>query len=124
MLGTIIALVGGLLLISNFGLIGFPITYYLFSWKTLLIVIGLSMLASKKHVIGGVFLTSLGIIFWLPVIFNYQFALGQIFLPALLVVFGVVLLLKASGLHNRRAHRVKYAQYEEVETSESNQDPK
>jgi len=124
-LGTIIALVGGLLLISNFGLIGFPVTYYLFSWKTLLIVIGISMMTFRKHLTGGIFLTGLGVIFWLPALFNYQFALNQVFLPALLVVIGVILLLKASGLYKPVARHNKYTHYEEVESTViTNQDSK
>lgn len=124
-LGTIIAVVGGLLLVNNFGLIEFPLTHYLFSWKTLLIIIGLSMMANRKHLTGGILLTSLGVIFWLPAIFNYQFALNQIFWPSILVVIGIVLLLKASGLHNRRAHHIEYAHCKEVEsTIITDRDPK
>lgn len=114
LVGAIIAIIGGLLLLNNFGLIGFPLTHYLISWKTLLIVIGLFMMASGKHLTGGIIVASLGVIFWLPSIFSHQIVLGQIFLPAMLVVLGVILLLKAGGLKNKDS----FTKYEEIESTE------
>ena len=118
-LGTVIVILGGLLLLNNFDILGAPIKEYIISWKTLLIVIGLAMMAKRKNLIGGIFVASLGIIFWLPEIFNHQFQLGHVFLPAMLVVVGIVLLVKSGILHTKRNHDEKFVQYEELDITES-----
>lgn len=118
-LGTIVVVIGGLLLLNNFDVLASPIQHYILSWKTLLIVIGLVMMATRRNLVGGIFVLGLGIIFWLPAIFDYQIQLGQVFLPAMLVVVGVVLLLKASGIcKSRKPHEV-FTQYEELDITES-----
>lgn len=94
--GIAILLVGTLFLMNNFNLLELPIKQYIFSWKTLLIVIGLVVIASRQNLIGGLFLMGLGITFWLPAMFGYQFSLGQVFLPSMLVFAGVALLLNAA----------------------------
>lgn len=118
-LGTLVVVIGALLLLNNFELINEPVKYYLLSWKTLLIGIGLVMIFSKRYLIGGIFISSLGIIFWLPAMFNYQFQLGHIFLPAMLVVAGIVLLIKAAGFRRKRNSEAEFDQYEELEMTES-----
>jgi len=118
-LGTIVVAVGALLLLNNFELINDPLKYYLLSWKTLLIGIGLLLIISRRHLIGGIFVSSIGVIFWLPEIFNHQFQLGHVFLPAMLVVVGVVLLIKSGTLHKKRNHDEKFVQYEELDITES-----
>lgn len=90
-----------LVLLDNFNLLGSAIEYYLLSWKTLLIVIGVALMLIPKHLAGGIVLTSLGVIFWLPALFNNQFQLGEVFLPALLIVIGTLLLLRA-GAHKKK----------------------
>lgn len=117
--GSIIVILGSLLLLNNFGLLDFQIRSYIFSWKTLLIVIGLFMLTSKKNLTGGVILISLGVIFWLPVLLGHQIVLGQVFLPAILMVIGILLLLKAGGLVSKKNRNEEFAEYEELEIKES-----
>lgn len=118
-LGTLVVVIGALLLLNNFELINEPVKYYLLSWKTLLIGVGLAMILSKRHLIGGIFISSLGVILWLPALFNYQFQLGHVFLPAMLVVVGIVLLIKATGLHKKQNVGPEFDQYEELEITES-----
>lgn len=120
--GIIVLIVGIALLINNFDFIQFPIKHYIFSWKTLLIGIGIVIIARKKNYISGAFLIGLGTIFWMPEIFNFQFSLQQIFWPALLIVFGVVLLLKTAIPFKRdyfRKQRKGVSEAEIVITSES-----
>jgi predicted membrane protein len=119
LIGTLVVVIGTLLLLNNFDLISEPIKYYLLSWKTLLVVIGIALIASRRNLIGGIFVSSLGIIFWLPEIFNHQFQLGHVFLPAMLVVVGIVLLIKAAGFQRKRNPELEFDQYEELETTDS-----
>lgn len=118
-LGVVILTIGALLLMDNFNVLDIPIRQYIFSWKTLLIVIGLALLAHQKNITGGIILVSLGTIFWLPTIFNHAIALNQIFLPAVLIVFGIVMLTKVRQMDRRKFHKVEEAEIIEMDAEES-----
>ena len=115
-MGALVIILGGLLLLDSFALFDLQIKDYIFSWKTLLIVVGILMITSRKRFIGGVLVGSIGVILWLPTIFNYQFELNQVFWPAILVAIGVALLAKSSVLHKRELHNEEYVPFEEVNT--------
>lgn len=112
--GIVVVVAGTLLLLNNFDLLTGPVKYYLLSWKTLLIALGVLLMVSKKHLTGGILLSGLGVVFWLPALFGHQFQLGQVFLPAMLVVLGFVLLLKAGGLPNNRKRLFGHKGHEEA----------
>lgn len=120
--GIILLVIGLALLFNNFDWIQFPVKHYIFSWKTLLIGIGIILIAAREKYVGGAFMIGLGLIFWSPEIFNYQFTLHQIFWPALLIVFGSVLLLKTIVPCDRdrfRRNRHKACEAEVVSFSET-----
>ncbi len=95
-IGIILMVVGGLLLFDTFDITNLPIRYYIFSWKTLLIAIGVIILATKEKATAGYVLIGLGIVFWLPSLVNYSISLGQVFLPAILIGVGVLIITKRS----------------------------
>ena len=105
--GILILIIGTVLLLNNFDWIQFPVRHYILSWKTLLIGIGIVIMATKENYTIGAFLIGLGVIFWMPEIFNHQFGLRQIFWPALLIVFGIALLLKPAVTCKRGHFRNK-----------------
>lgn len=118
-LGIVILIVGALLLLDNFNVLDIPVKQYIFSWKTLLIVIGLALLTRKKNTTGGIILISLGTIFWIPTIFDHQIVLNQIFLPAVLIVFGVIMLTKVKNMGQKKFHHVEEAEVIEMDAEES-----
>jgi hypothetical protein len=123
--GIIVLVLGLILLLNNFDWIQFPVKHYIFSWKTLLIGIGIILIAAREKYVGGAFMIGLGLIFWSPEIFNYQFTLKQIFWPAMMIVFGTVLLLKATVPCNRnhfRRNRHQFCKAESVSFSETKED--
>lgn len=103
-IGIILMLAGGLLLLDTFDITQLPIRHYIFSWKTLLIAIGVVILITKERATAGYVLIGLGVIFWLPSLVNDSVALHQIFWPAILIGIGVVIITRR-GQHARR-HRV------------------
>lgn len=103
-IGIILMLAGGLLLLDTFDITQLPIRHYIFSWKTLLIAIGVVILFTKERATAGYVLIGLGVIFWLPSLINYNIALHQIFWPAILIGIGVLIITRR-GQHTRR-HRV------------------
>ncbi len=100
--GIIILLIGAVLLLDNLDWIQVPVRHYLISWKTLLIGIGILLMATKENYTTGIFMIGLGLILWLPEIFDHQFTLREIFWPALLIVFGILLLVKAAIPHKNK----------------------
>ncbi len=97
----ILILIGGLVLASNFHLIPYNIKHYIFSWKMILIVIGIISLASRQSVVTGVILIGIGTFFMLPDIFVLDFNYHRLFWPVLLIIIGLVLLFRRNLYHGR-----------------------
>ncbi len=95
--GILLILAGGLLLLDTFNITQLPIRHYIFSWKTLLIGIGIVFLTTKEKVTTGYILIGLGIIFWLPSLLNYSITLSQIILPAILIGIGILVITRRTG---------------------------
>ncbi len=96
--GLLLILAGGLLLLDSLGMIAFDLRHYLISWKTLLIFIGLITLSNRENRATGMILIGLGVMFWLPELFDYRIRFSTIFWPGLLIGIGLVIL-------TRRGHR-------------------
>jgi len=92
--GIIVLTIGVLFLLKNFDILGPNLRYYIFSWKTLLIGIGVLNLLLSNNRVGGIILIALGTFFWLPDIFDLSLRAGQLFWPVILIIIGISLLLK------------------------------
>ncbi len=90
--GLLLILAGGLLLLDTLGFISFDLRHYLISWKTLLIFIGLITLSSHESRTTGYILIGLGVIFWIPELFDYRIRLSTILWPAILIGIGLVII--------------------------------
>jgi predicted membrane protein len=94
--GLLLIIAGGLLLLDRMDLIPFNLSHYILSWKTLLIGIGLIILASRENRTTGWIFVGLGVIFWMPELFQYQIRLSTIFWPALLIGIGLIIISRRS----------------------------
>jgi predicted membrane protein len=106
-IGIILMLAGSLLLLETFDITSYPIRNYIFNWKTLLIGIGVVIIATKDRATSGYVLIGLGIIFWLPSFINYSISLSQVFLPALLIAIGVIIITKRGEKMKRNTYHTK-----------------
>lgn len=106
-IGIILMLLGALLMLDTFDITHAPIKYYLFSWKTLLILIGIVILATKERATAGYVLIGLGVIFWLPSLVNYSVSLGQVFWPAILIGIGIILITRRNRISKNRGYKNK-----------------
>ncbi|MCK5776999.1 MAG: hypothetical protein KAH25_12510 [Bacteroidales bacterium] len=95
--GIVVLTIGLVFLLKNFGILSPDVTYYLFSWKTLLIGVGILNIAFSENRVGGIILISLGTFFWLPDIFDLSVRAGQLFWPVVLIIIGIVLLTKKNS---------------------------
>ncbi len=81
--GLALVVLGGLFLLDNFYVIDFHLPYWIFKWQTILIIIGLLLLANSERNTAGYVLITIGLIGWFPE-----------FWPLLLVGIGAYLLYK------------------------------
>ncbi len=108
-IGTLLLILGAILLAQNFRLIDFAITEYIFRWQSVLIFIGIFAIAGRPQRKFGYILTMIGIVFWMPVLFNIEAHL--IIWPALLIGFGILTLFRNKFEHgcNKHHHRMEHA---------------
>jgi len=97
--GVILLSIGLFFLLKNFNVLSPEVTYYLFSWKTLLIGIGIVNIALARNHVAGIILIAIGTFFWLPDWFDLSIRAGQLFWPVVIIIIGLVLLLKKPGSH-------------------------
>lgn len=103
-IGLLLVLVGVYLLLNNFDLIPFTLPHYVFSWQTLLILIGLVIVGTREHKGGGITLIIIGVIFLLPEIFYVSFDDILMFWPLVFVIIGISILLR----RNREKKKIDY----------------
>jgi len=102
-IGIILFILGAILFAQNLGLINIAITGYIFKWQSILIFIGIFAIAGRPKRKLGYILTMIGIVFWLPVLFNIEAHL--IIWPALLIGIGVFTLFRSRFEHGCSSHR-------------------
>lgn len=100
---------GGILFLETFDIVDINLKYYIFSWKTLLIGIGLVIAVSSNNKIPGYILMGVGLVFWLPSIFDYNIRLYQVFWPIILIAVGLIIITRRNKhdafMRGHSAHR-------------------
>jgi predicted membrane protein len=95
--GFVVLLVGFLFLLKNFNILSPELNYYIFSWKTLLIGIGVLNLVFTRNNVAGIILIAIGTFFWLPDWFDLSFRIAQVFWPIVIILVGLAILFKGTG---------------------------
>lgn len=90
--GALLIFAGALLFLETFNLVDISLGHYIFSWKTLLIGIGVILLANHERRTTGYILIGLGVAFWLPSFVDYNVKFSQVFFPLILIAVGLVIL--------------------------------
>ena len=96
--GALLIIIGALLMLGNFDFIDVNISHYIFSWKSLLILLGLVFLGTKTNKTPGYILIGIGVFFWLPGFFDYNIRLHDVFWPLLLIGLGFLLINRQRSL--------------------------
>ena len=91
-IGGILIFVGAVLMLSNLDFFDVSMGPYLFSWKSILIYIGLIMLASRPNKKAAYILISVGVFFWLPDIFGYSVRFKDVLWPLIFIGLGLLLI--------------------------------
>jgi len=90
-LGVVLILSGALWLCYNYGLLLTRFFDILFSWQSLVTIIGIWLLVTKKWIAGGI-TTAVGLLFLTAEVFCFYISFTKVVMPVLLIVFGILLL--------------------------------
>lgn len=97
---VLLIVAGAILFLETFDIVDINLKYYIFSWKTLLIGIGLVIVVSSNNKMPGYILMGIGLIFWLPSIFDYNIRLYQVFWPVILIAVGLIIITRRNKHDN------------------------
>ena len=103
---------GVLVLLAGFFLLGFNLEFLplawkpiVFSWQMLLIAIGIVSLFGKDSYIPGIILLLVGGIFIIPKFGVLPFSVHSLFIPAILIAIGLIVLFKGFGPKKPNKHQ-------------------
>jgi predicted membrane protein len=102
--GLFVVLAGSLLLAFNLGYIPMEYKHLIFNWQVLLITIGLTNLFCKDSWLTGVVLIAVGVFFWIPMLYMFPYNFRGLFWPALLIFFGIMIIIKRGFCHKWHSH--------------------
>ncbi|RLD90980.1 MAG: hypothetical protein DRJ09_02575 [Bacteroidetes bacterium] len=97
-IGIILIALGAVLMFNTMGLVDWSVSTYIFSWKTLLILIGIVLITNKQRKVAGTILISLGVAFWIPYIFDVNIRFHQVFWPLVLIGVGVLVISRRGNI--------------------------
>ncbi len=98
-IGLVLIAIAGLLFADNFDVLPWNWKHYIFTWQSILIVIGLISLAKNKSRTTGIILISVGTFFLAAEFYSYPFGVHHLFWPAILAVIGVLMIVRQKNQH-------------------------
>lgn len=109
-IGLLIIALGVLFLLDNLDILQFNISNVIFSWPTVITVVGLSIMLNARRKFFGLLVFLAGIFFLIPRIFPYIQWDASIVWPIIIIVVGISLLFQrnhvfshsTSSFHNRK----------------------
>ncbi len=89
-LGFILIFLGLAFLADQMGLFSHSLRNILFTWQSLLILLGVIFVSTKEKRATGYILMLIGVVFIIPEIFNVPYELRKLFWPMILILVGFV----------------------------------
>jgi predicted membrane protein len=99
-IGLVFITLAGLLFADNFDVLPWDWEHYVFTWQTLLIVIGLISLAKSESRTTGIILIVIGGFFLAAKILEFPFGVRHLFWPTILAVIGILMIVRQKSHHN------------------------
>lgn len=103
--GILLILAGVFLFADKYNLFSVDISYIVFSWPMLLVVIGLFSFSGKGISRTGLLLVTIGGFFLIPRIFNLSLEFDKMFWPLLLISIGIILIFSQN---KKRKHKLPF----------------
>jgi hypothetical protein len=91
--GIFLVAVGLILLLNNLGIMPGLVPDYIFTWKTLLLSLGIIFVITEKEKTAGIVLIAIGFYFLIPDIWGINPGEAGLFWPILFLVIGLSVLL-------------------------------
>jgi predicted membrane protein len=102
--GLALMLAGILLLARNLGFLPIDFPYFIFGWKTILILVGLYILIVRQRW-GGLFPLALGLYYLIPDIFGVELVPLKQLWPLILIFLGIGLIMKINSPRSKKKDR-------------------
>lgn len=93
-IGLVLITLAALLFADNFDLMPWNWENYVFTWQSLLIVIGLISLAKNESRTTGIVLIAIGAFFLFAKIYAFPYGIRHLFWPAILLTIGILLIIR------------------------------
>jgi predicted membrane protein len=94
LIGFVILAAGLALLLRNFGILDYELKRYILRWEVILIALGFVFIFSHDNKGPGIVPLFVGGAFYLSDFFDFHFNFWQLFLPALLILAGILILFR------------------------------
>lgn len=95
-IGLLLVALAGLILVDNFNIYNIPWRDYIFTFPSLLILIGLIFFTKRGSKITGLVLIAIGVFFLFAKYYDFPVSLRNLFWPAVLLVIGLSLIFSRS----------------------------
>jgi len=103
-IGILLILIGAAFIGRTFGLFPHKYMHHIFSWKMILIVLGILFLSSRENKTTGWILLLIGLVFLIPDMFYIPYPVGRLFWPVLLIAVGLIIIFRSSSLNKPSGH--------------------
>jgi len=94
--GIILLLLGFALIANQFDLIPFSLHRIIFTWQSLLILIGILMVTGKESRITGYIVMGIGVFFLIPQVMDVPFEYRRLFWPVMLIFLGFLFIFRTN----------------------------
>lgn len=94
LIGFVLLAAGLAFLLRNFGILDYEISRYIFRWEVVLIALGAIFILTHENKGPGIILLFVGGGFYLSDFVDFSFNFHQVFWPALLILFGFLIIFK------------------------------
>ena len=96
--GIVLLLLGLVLIANQFDIIPYQIRDVIFTWQSILILIGVVMLSRKEKNFAGYILIGVGVFFLIPRFVDFPFEYRGLFWPVLIVLLGILLIFRSTNI--------------------------
>ncbi len=112
-LGGVLVLAGLLMVLDNLGVLRFYLPYYLFQWYSVIILVGVVLMATRDRIGFGLILTAIGSLFLLDEMSDYyywRFDFWEVvdFWPLVFIIVGLSLIFRRGRLGDWNEKKSNY----------------
>lgn len=97
-LGLVLLFIGATLIANQFDIIPFRVRDLLFTWQSILIIIGILLVTRKDNNFTGIILIAIGGFFLIPELVDLPFEYRNLIWPMLIVMLGILLIFRSSSI--------------------------